>query len=38
MEAWANPPQRIPALFQVLLVVVYVGGFVAFSRRVRRTE
>lgn len=38
MEAWANPPQRIPALAQVLLVVTYVLGFLAFSRRARRTE
>ena len=31
-EAWSNPPQRIPALLQVLLVVVYVVSLLAFSR------
>ena len=35
-EAWANTPQRIPALQQVLVVVVYVAAAVAFSRRVPR--
>ena len=31
-EAWGNPPQRAPALLQVLLVVAYVGSLLAFSR------
>ena len=38
MEAWANPPQRIPALIQVGLVVVFIGGVLAFSRRVPRNR
>lgn len=38
MEAWANPPQRIPALTQVVLVVLFVGGVLAFSRRVPRNR
>lgn len=33
MEAWANPPQRPPALLQVLLVAVFVGSVLRFSRR-----
>ena len=37
-EAWANPPQRIPALTQVLLVVLFIGGVLAFSRRVPRNR
>jgi uncharacterized membrane protein len=36
MEAWANPAQRIPALTQVTLVVVFVGSLLAFSRSVPR--
>jgi uncharacterized membrane protein len=32
MEAWANPPQRITALAQVLLVGVFVISAVALSR------
>ena len=32
MEAWANPPQRITALLQVLLVGVFVISAVALSR------
>lgn len=35
MEAWANPPQRIPALAQVGLVALFVGSVLAFSRRAR---
>jgi uncharacterized membrane protein len=31
-EAWSNPAQRIPALLQTLLVVVFVAGALAFSR------
>ncbi len=38
MEAWANPPQRIPALVQVGLVVLFIGGVLAFSRRVPRSR
>ena len=36
MEAWANPDQRVPALMQVLLVVVFVGAVLAISRSVPR--
>ena len=32
MEAWSNPPQRIPALAQTALVAIYVGATFAFSR------
>ena len=32
MEAWSNPPQRIPALAQTALVALYVGAEFAFSR------
>ncbi|NCF61427.1 MAG: DUF2069 domain-containing protein [Gammaproteobacteria bacterium] len=32
MEAWSNPPQRIPALIQTLLVVVFVASVLVFSR------
>lgn len=38
MEAWANPAQRIPSLAQVLLVLVFVGAVLAFSRRVPRSR
>jgi uncharacterized membrane protein len=31
MEAWANPPQRVPALLQSLLVVIFVGSVLVFS-------
>jgi uncharacterized membrane protein len=27
MEAWSNPPQRVPALAQVMLVLVYLFAF-----------
>ena len=27
MEAWSNPPQRIPAMVQVVLVVFYLFAF-----------
>ncbi len=37
MEAWANPPQRIPALVQVLLVVLFVASVLAFSRPARQS-
>ena len=33
MEAWSNPEQRIPALAQTALVVVFVGSVLSFSRR-----
>lgn len=33
MEAWSNPPQRIPALTQTALVIIFVGSVLAFSRR-----
>ncbi|MBT8047805.1 MAG: DUF2069 domain-containing protein [Xanthomonadales bacterium] len=32
MEAWSNPDQRIPALAQIILVTVYVGSLLKFSR------
>ena len=32
MEAWSNPPQRLPALVQTGLVVVFVGSVLGFSR------
>jgi uncharacterized membrane protein len=31
MEAWSNPEQRIPALVQVLLVVVFTASLLSFS-------
>jgi uncharacterized membrane protein len=33
MEAWSNPPQRIPALLQTLLVVIFVASVLVFSRK-----
>ena len=33
MEAWSNPPQRIPALAQTTLVIIFVGSVLVFSRR-----
>lgn len=36
MEAWSNPPQRVPALTQVALVVVFVAGALMLSRESRR--
>jgi uncharacterized membrane protein len=32
MEAWANPPQRVPALLQVALVAGLIAGMLRFSR------
>lgn len=32
MEAWSNPDQRIPALVQVFLVVVFTASLLSFSR------
>lgn len=37
MEAWANPPQRIPALAQVVLVTIFVGSVLALSRPTRQS-
>lgn len=31
MEAWSNPPQRIPAIIQTLLVIVFVASVLQFS-------
>jgi uncharacterized membrane protein len=33
MEAWSNPPQRIPALLQTLFVVIFVASVLVFSRK-----
>jgi len=33
VEAWSNPPQRIPALLQTLLVVTFVVSVLIFSRQ-----
>jgi len=35
MEAWSNAPQRLAALCQVLLSVVYIGSLVLFVRQRR---
>jgi len=32
-EAWANPGQRLPALLQIILVVVFVASVLTYSRR-----
>jgi uncharacterized membrane protein len=32
VEAWANPPQRLAALLQIVLVAAYVGSALGFSR------
>jgi len=32
MEAWANPPQRVPALSQAALVALFIGSALARSR------
>jgi uncharacterized membrane protein len=32
MEAWANPPQRVAALLQVVLVILFVAGALGLSR------
>jgi uncharacterized membrane protein len=37
MEAWANPPQRLPALLQVALVACFVGSTLGLSRAVGRS-
>ena len=36
MEAWSNPAQRLPALAQVLLVVIFIGSLMVFSRPSQR--
>jgi uncharacterized membrane protein len=36
MEAWSNPAQRLPALVQVLLVVIFVASLLSFSRANQR--
>lgn len=33
MEAWSNPAQRVAALTQTALVIVFVGSVLVFSRR-----
>ena len=33
MEAWSNPPQRLPALLQTALVVICFYAIFQFSRR-----
>lgn len=35
MEAWSNPPQRIPALTQTALVTMCIFGMLMFSRESR---
>ena len=32
MEAWSNPPQRLPALIQTALVAAFVVSVLLFSR------
>jgi uncharacterized membrane protein len=36
MEAWSNPAQRLPALVQILLVVIFIGNLMVFSRPSQR--
>jgi uncharacterized membrane protein len=33
MEVWSNPPQRLPAVLQVVLVLLYVAALVWLARR-----
>jgi uncharacterized membrane protein len=35
MEAWANPAQRVPALLQILLVVLFVAAVLVYSREAK---
>ena len=35
MEAWSNPPQRLPALTQTGLVAVSIAAMLGFSRENR---
>lgn len=37
VEAWANPPQRLPALLQVMLVAGFIASLLVFSRSVPRS-
>jgi len=32
MEAWSNPDQRLAALIQVMLVVIFIASLMVFSR------
>lgn len=32
MEAWSNPPQRLPALLQTLLVILCIYSMLRYSR------
>ena len=32
MEAWSNPPQRLPALLQTALVTIYVATLLPYSK------
>jgi len=34
MEAWSNPPQRLPALLQTLLVILCIYSMLRYSREV----
>jgi uncharacterized membrane protein len=34
MEAWSNPPQRLPALLQTLLVSLCIYSMLRYSRKV----
>ena len=36
MEAWSNPPQRVPALVQTGLVIAFVAAVLMFSGSLRR--
>ena len=36
MEAWSNPPQRVPALVQTGLVIAFVAAVLVFSGSLRR--
>ncbi len=36
MEAWSNPPERVPALLQITLTVLYVTCLVLLAQRWRR--
>lgn len=38
MEAWSNPPQRLPALIQTGLVVVFVANVLVFSRKHKKIK
>ena len=35
MEAWSNPPQRLPALLQTALVTLCIYGMLRFSSKPR---